>query len=549
MPDPQRSPAAAPVARWRLALAALAACLFASCANLDADVHLAPVWTQIATADDRIERESLGGAFLERRFEPNGELEVRALKPLLAWRAVAPGQERLEFLAPLGSWRRKGESTWGLLIPLVYWRGAPGDWSFEASGDPVPVDAPTRELDVFIVPGFIWSRNARGASKLGLFPIYGELDRFLTWDHVRFVLFPLYVSVRRGQRTLHNVLFPVFGWTRGSKDGGPRPQGTEHWRVWPLVSRNAEADSHSRWTFLWPLVHWQVEGLWKSPDLRRRTFAVLPVFGRTAQGTYRSYSVLWPFFGYAWDTRGQDPITGEGGFWAWDGPWPLVRLQGGGENPLAAERTRVWPLYSHFEGNGIVWDTYLWPLIHDRIEDTPRYRRTSFYALPFYQGWDLTRPAYSLAARQESWRRVWPLWRYERKDDWRRTAVLSLDPLMRSSVIDFHYGWIWELFAWETNGPIQRERGWLGLWRRESTGTETRRSLSGLWSDRTVETPNGRVRETSVLFGLLRWRSGAADVDPGMLRPAFPGPGWPREFAPPAADTRTGPTARRAAVR
>lgn len=523
---PSRPRALAPL------IAALAA-LLGSCAALDADVHLAPVWTQLATADDRIEREALGGAYLERRFEPTGELEVRALKPLYGWRQVAPGTQKVEYLAPLGYWREVGDSTWGLLLPILYWRTAPGDWSFAAQGEPAPEGAPKREIDVLLVPGFIWSRNARGANKLGLFPIYGDLDKFLTWDRVRFALFPLYVSGSRGLRTTHNVLFPVFGWTTGTKDGGPRPDGTSHWRVWPLVTRNAEADSHSRWSFLWPIFHYHVEGLWKEPELQRRMIGVLPLFGTTRQGTYRSVSVAWPFFGYAWD-------TGEGDFWAWDGPWPLVRLQGGGRNPLAAERTRVWPLYSHFEGNGIEWDTYLWPLIHDRVEETSRYRRTAFYAFPFWQAWDLTRPESSPAAKVETWRRFWPLWRYERVDDWRRTAVLSLDPLMRSSVIDFHYGWIWELFAWESHGPIQRERSWLGLWRRETTGTETRRSLSGLWSDRTIETADGRVRETSLLFGLLRWRSGPAELDPGMLRPAFPGPGWPRDFAPPARDAMAG---------
>ncbi|QDU85828.1 hypothetical protein Pla163_29690 [Planctomycetes bacterium Pla163] len=520
----------------RLVLAALALVLTSACASVDSDIHLAPFWTQSATADDRIEREALGGAYLERRFEPTGELEVRALKPLVSWRQVGPEEEKVEFLAPLGYWRSKVDSTWGLMLPLLYWRTAPGDWSFEARGVEAPPEAPEREIDVLLLPGFIWSRNARGASKFGIFPIYGELDKFLTWDRVRFVLFPLYVSARRGKSVTHNVLFPVIGWTVGTKDGSPAKPGTSHWRVWPLVSRNAEAGKHSRWTVLWPIFHWNVDGLWKEPAQRRRAFAVLPLFGRTAQGTYRSYSFLWPFFGYAHDPRGRDPKTGKGGFWAWDGPWPFVRLQGGGQNPLATERTRVWPLYSHFEGNGIVADSYLWPFIHDRQEDTPGFRRASFYVLPFYQGWDMTRRADRPAATKESWRRLWPLWRYERKDDWRRTAVLSLDPLMRSSVIDFHYGWMWEIFAWESDGPVRRERSWLGLWRLESTGTETRRSFSGLWSDRTLETEAGQVRETSLLFGLIRWRSGIQELDPGMLRPAFPGPGWPREFAPPARD-------------
>jgi hypothetical protein len=36
------------------------------------------------------------------------------------------------------------------------------------------------------------------------------------------------------------------------------------------------------------------------------------------------------------------------------------------------------------------------------------------------------------------------------------------------------------------------------------------------------------VRETSLLFGLLRWRSRGSDSLEWML-PALPGPGWPLE--------------------
>jgi hypothetical protein len=525
----------------RVALLAAVLLLETGCAGLDSDVHLAPLWTQASTADGRIEREALGGMYLERRFRATEELEVRALKPLLAWRQVGPEEQKTEFLAPLGYWRVKADSEWGLFLPIFYWRAAPVDWAAEAKGEPLPEGAPAREIDLLLLPGLIWSKNARGANKVGFFPIYGELDKFLTWDRVRFVFFPLYVSARRGDSTMHNVLFPVFGWKRGGSGS--------HWRVWPIVGRNSKPNHHERWFVLWPIFHWHVEGLWKEPANRRRSFAILPLYGRTAVGTYRAHSFLWPFFGYAYDPRGGAASAGDESandagaqasdgatrpFWAWDGPWPLVRLQGGGLDPAAQKRTRVWPFYSHFEGDGLEWDSYAWPLVHRRREDTPGYSRASFYVLPIYQSWRLERPADSGAARVETWQRVWPLWRSERRDSWRRHATLSLDPLMRSSVIDFHYGWLWELMAWESDGPVQRERAWLGLYRRESTGAETRWSFSGLWSERSFESGTGRVSETSLLFGLLRWRSGPKDSDPGLLRPAFPGPGWPREFAPPA---------------
>jgi hypothetical protein len=47
-----------------------------------------------------------------------------------------------------------------------------------------------------------------------------------------------------------------------------------------------------------------------------------------------------------------------------------------------------------------------------------------------------------------------------------------------------------------------------------------------LWSQRKFTDGADHVRETSILFGLLRWRS-SRERGFEMMRPALPGPGWP----------------------
>lgn len=92
--------------------------------------------------------------------------------------------------------------------------------------------------------------------------------------------------------------------------------------------------------------------------------------------------------------------------------------------------------------------------------------------------------------------------------------------------IDEHYGWLWELYRRESGTGRTQERAWLGLWRRERDEAEVREYASGLWSRRKYRREGDMVRETSFLFGLLRWReSRASGLE--FLRPAFPGPGWP----------------------
>ena len=68
------------------------------------------------------------------------------------------------------------------------------------------------------------------------------------------------------------------------------------------------------------------------------------------------------------------------------------------------------------------------------------------------------------------------------------------------------------------------------LWRREKDRDEDRRSLSMVWARRDYSVAGAPVRETSLLLGLVRWRSGPNGF--GFLQPAFPGPGWPLERVP-----------------
>ena len=78
---------------------------------------------------------------------------------------------------------------------------------------------------------------------------------------------------------------------------------------------------------------------------------------------------------------------------------------------------------------------------------------------------------------------------------------------------------------------VKRERTWLALWRREKDQDEDRRSLVGIWARRAYSVRGRRVRETSVLFGLLRFRSVDGEgID--WMPPAIPGPGWPLERVP-----------------
>jgi hypothetical protein len=101
---------------------------------------------------------------------------------------------------------------------------------------------------------------------------------------------------------------------------------------------------------------------------------------------------------------------------------------------------------------------------------------------------------------------------------------------MRIQVIDEHYAWLWEIYTRQRLDDRVRVRSLLGLWRREKDRDEDRRSFVGLWARRDYSVAGEPVRETSLLFGLIRWRSRGGRAT--LMAPALPGPGWPLERVP-----------------
>ena len=164
--------------------------------------------------------------------------------------------------------------------------------------------------------------------------------------------------------------------------------------------------------------------------------------------------------------------------------------------------------------------------------------RQAVYVVPFWQSWTRN---YTGSDRRRSFKKLWPLWRQGLDDQGTYYAWPALNPLWRTPIIDDHYAWLWEMYASVRKDDVKRERTWLALWRREKDEDEDRRSLVGIWARRSYSQAGQRVRETSLLFGLLRFRS-REDAGIEWMAPAFPGPGWPLDRVPNSIHPRTEPS-------
>ncbi|MBI5362885.1 MAG: hypothetical protein HZA53_06875, partial [Planctomycetes bacterium] len=481
----------------RAAAIAVLALAFAGCASFQSERHLAPLFSELSTAGGGREIEALGGAVRLRYLRAEGgPLTQWAFRPIVIHDRL-PGEDyQTRFLVPFGTEDKRGQEYVWQLLPVTRYSHR------EYSGGQT-------EWTLLTLPGIYWSKTVDGRIVRAWFPFGGVMEHFLSFDRIVFVFFPLFMKTERDGRVTHHFLFPVFAFARGK--GGPS------WRVWPIYGNSRFEGRYDRWFLFWPIWTCEHNLLDQPPEKQEHRWMLLPIVGHTTRGTYSGTSLLWPFFGWS-----SDPVTG---FRAWDGPWPFIRWERDPENDI--QRTRFWPFFSHFHGDGLDSTWYLWPIFNVRSETYEKATKNAFYAAPFWQNWK----RYDEEAGYSSFEKLWPLYLFDRPEEHTtRFAFPTLNPLWRTPEIDDMYAWMWELYAREVNHAQVKERSWLGLYRREKDEFEDRRSLVGLWSNRRYRAGGKRVSETALLFGLLRWRStrgGSLE----WLPPAVPGPGWPLERA------------------
>jgi hypothetical protein len=479
--------------------------LATGCASVKSERNLAPLFSEYSTAGGGVEREALGGIFRIRQSRPGGPWTQWALRPLVIQDREAGGDKLTRFLTPLGSVVDHGDEYIWQLIPVTrYERHRTSDGQIEWT--------------LLTLPGIYWSKRADGRIVRAWFPFGGVAEDFLSWDRLEFVLFPIWARTERAGMVTQHVLWPFFSWTNGP--GGPSG------RFWPFYGRSAYEGRYDRRFWLWPFFSKYENNLHAAPGGQSSLWMFWPFFGRMTRGTYQESTVLWPFFGY-----GSDPATG---FYTIDAPWPLVERMEAPRDDVS--RTRFWPFYSHYHGDGLDSTWYLWPIINVAREEYERSVKNRVYVIPFWQSWKRV----DEDAGVFRYTKLWPLFQSEGRElSDRHFAFPALNPLWRSPEFDEMYAWIWELWTRDVNYDLVRERSWLGLWRREKDAAEDRRSFAFLWARRAYRTETESVRETSLLFGLVRWRSG--DVSGfELLPPAIPGPGWPLDRVGPSASLDPG---------
>lgn len=461
-----------------------------ACAAPNSEIHLAPLFAR-HTVPEFQRAEAVAGLLQYRRDRMTVEW---TLAPLLWWeRQLFDGHVHADFLLGLGRYEYEPdrERTYARVFPL---------WWYWSEIRPDGVRDTDWSLLMWLVGG--GSSSDDQEDYFWFFPFGGKGKDILTYDEFTFVLWPLYIHNEKDARESTHVLWPFIGWQGGTEKG---------WRLWPFYGTAEWPDHYRKRFILWPFWSEGVADLDKKHPTR--SWFLFPFYGRTTQDDWTAQTVLWPFFG--WASR---PSTGYRNFTF----WPLVKFHHGPEDD-PVKITRVLPFWFSYEDEQVSTQASPWPLFWHREERYSDVDVESWHLVPF---WAWSRSDYDDGRTAHS-QRLWPLYSWRRTpagDTLFRAFDLGLPGLFNGDTLSHLFGTLYEFWvarARLAGPPLEETRGFLDLYHSAEAGGHRRWSVSGLggkWTE-----PDG-TSHWSLLFGLLRWRTGDGG---GLEVPAFPGPGWP----------------------
>lgn len=315
------------------------------------------------------------------------------------------GRIRETFLRPL--WRRRTDPDkkldWQSVLWPLYRRSHEGErvdssfppFSFYTSDR---AKDSTKPMSLTIFPIFFSEKTREHGSDFAVFPLFGILHNRFGRDRIRFLLWPMYTCIEQGERTVYNVVWPLFSYSTIPDGAG--------WKVWPLYGHRYKKGRYVKRFVLWPLyiaVDAEVQGV---GAYRARMY--WPFYGWENSPRGQSRSWLWPFVSHVVDRKDSSDT--------WHYFWPLA----GRRRAKQKRWVKCLPLFrwkvtlKRKAGGGamrgsqqlVVLYPFLW---FDKLHGD-KYRRRSSRLVPVYSRIQEDWPA---QGRHRTYTQIWPLFRWE----------------------------------------------------------------------------------------------------------------------------------------
>ena len=450
-------------------LIALSACLASGCAHLSQDLapeNISPFFHIQTNPEKQVRRLDAAGPFYTQVESP--QEQEWTFRPFFSYRKDVKNQtEELEFLYPLGRYRKTPEGVQTRFIPFYF--------SYQSFHED---DGEKENVDLF---PFFWGKTKDGKPYGGFFPLGGIFrDRF-TRDEIDFVLWPLFTRIKEGETRTYHFLWPIFSLIEGGDRKG--------FRIWPLVGHEEQQGEGAfrRLYFLWPIFLYEQRYL--DTDQPKTYFYIFPLYMGEVAPYLQRHIFLWPFFQYYYEPNFD--------YLQLDLPWPFFQYARGENNTFGI---RFWPLFTYRkvdnrERASLLWLLYRWEKQEDEVFDEVLHRFFVFSKVHLLY----VKPE----NRMEQVIKLWPLFRYA--EDGRGLVHFYFPDLVPMDWEGFerHYGMLFRIFEYYNDGQGREVTKFLwGLYYHQRQKDLERIELSFLFT----YLKEKDLLEVSFLKGLLGYR-------------------------------------------
>ena len=452
-------------------LSLLFLCAATGCTSIKPHRHLAGEYDfgPIASKHQSIKGElqqKIAGPILEQSTNTRDD-RFFALRPAYAKVDSADAKQQLnELLWPLATSRKNDRAfTWRFL---------------NAMGTNWDVTDSSSRYRFWVLPFWFQGRDVQGENYAALFPIYGHINEFLGRDKVQFSLWPLYTYSTVSDLETHSVLWPIYSKTTGD--------GVYRHRVFPFYGVSKKEDRFERSFILWPF--------WNAVNFQTQKgdgsgFCLFPLY---AQSQFKDQKIRWFIPPFIRVSQGGDNDRSHI-------IWPLFQASEGTVNKLY-----FWPFFGSKTIGHVENTFFAWPIYSHRHLDRSREDVYRTYLLPiYYSHTTVPKPDAQVASDKKVYKKIWPLFSYQKEQGMSRFRFFELWPLKNSPPIERNWAPFWTAYSHhKTQYASETEFLW-GMYRRQLRADGTRyTSLFPLIDWSTSKDKEGRVQKSwSLLKGLI----------------------------------------------
>lgn len=323
------------------------------------------------------------GPFYEHITAPDGSSRT-SLRPLLYTHIESPKDNAslTEVLWPLYA-SHSLDSTLNWRFLTVYGRNA-------------DTNDPASASHLWAFPLWFHGRTSNGQDYAALFPLYGTLRDFLSYDRFSFTLWPLYSTAEKYGIHSTYILWPIYSHAEG--------KGIHNTRVFPFWGHITKQGAWDRSFLLWPI--WNQATYFKGDSPDGSAWTLFPFAGHTDRPTVEAWQVLPPLFQVA---RGRGRFQGDRQILA---PWPLVRIS----DIRDTHKRHFYPFYATTWTTNTSKTTVLWPFYHQSHAFNANLSRREWTFAPLFHR-TLVQDHTDSPQTLRSYTRFWPLFSHVHEKD------------------------------------------------------------------------------------------------------------------------------------